>query len=210
MEKIVSHSKYSAFIIGLLLCFTNIGHAQNADIRLLHSINSHRTAGMDGVMSNLSTSAYVVPVVLPVTQLIVGLCRHDTQTVYNTVQTASSLLLTVGLAFGLKYAVNRPRPYATYAYINPYTRDADPSFPSGHTSIAFSTATALSLEYKRWYVVVPSFLWAGAVGYSRLYLGMHYPTDVLAGAVLGAGSSWLCYKGTQWLQHRNKTKRHAK
>lgn len=209
MEKIVSRSKCSTLVIGLLLCFTHIGYAQNADIRLLHSINGHRTTGMDGMMSGLSTSAYVVPVVLPVTQLIVGLCRHDTQTLYNTVQTASGLLLTFGLTYGIKYAVNRPRPYITYSYINPYTRDTDPSFPSGHTSIAFSTATALSLEYKRWYVVVPSFLWAGAVGYSRLYLGMHYPTDVIAGAVLGAGSSWLCYKGTQWLQHHNKKKHHA-
>ncbi|ULT24063.1 phosphatase PAP2 family protein [Sphingobacterium sp. E70] len=45
----------------------------------------------------------------------------------------------------------------------------------------------MSRAYSKWYVVAPSLLWAGSVGYSRMYLGVHYPTDVLAGAVLGLG-----------------------
>ena len=71
--------------------------------------------------------------------------------------------------------------------------------PSGHTSGAFATATALSLKYPEWYVIVPSYLWASSVGLSRMHLGLHYPTDVLAGAVLGAGSAYLTYKVNEWL-----------
>jgi undecaprenyl-diphosphatase len=74
-----------------------------------------------------------------------------------------------------------------------------PSFPSGHTSVAFSTATSLYLAYPKWYVAVPAFTYAASVGYSRMYLGVHYPSDVLAGAVIGAGSAWLMYKANKWL-----------
>ena len=76
------------------------------------------------------------------------------------------------------------------------------SFPSGHTSFAFCTASSLSICFPRWYVVAPAYAWASAVGYSRLYLGMHYPTDVLAGAIIGAASAWLSHEGNKWLQNR--------
>ena len=80
------------------------------------------------------------------------------------------------------------------------------SFPSGHTSFAFATATSLSIKYPRWYVIAPSYLWAGAVGYSRMNLGVHYPSDVLAGAMLGAGSAWLTCKVNDWYWKKKNNK----
>jgi undecaprenyl-diphosphatase len=56
----------------------------------------------------------------------------------------------------------------------------------------------MSIQYKKWYVVVPAFAWAGSVGYSRLYLGEHYPTDVFAGAAIGIGSAYL----SEWLNKK--------
>jgi len=76
------------------------------------------------------------------------------------------------------------------------------SFPSGHTSEAFSTATALSLKYPEWYIIAPAYLWAGSVGYSRMNLGVHYPTDVLAGALLGTGTAFLTLKVNEWLNRQ--------
>jgi membrane-associated phospholipid phosphatase len=51
---------------------------------------------------------------------------------------------------------------------------------------AFALATSLSLSYPKCYIIVPSFAWASSVGYSRMDLGVHYPSDVLAGAIVGA------------------------
>src|SRR5690606_16926546 len=89
----------------------------------------------------------------------------------------------------------RPRPFVKYP-IDIIKRDhaGKYSFPSGHTSSAFATATILSLSYKKWYVTGPSFLYAGLVGYSRMRLGVHYPTDVLGGLIIGVGAGLLTWK----------------
>ena len=96
--------------------------------------------------------------------------------------------------YGLKRLIRRPRPASVLADVPPKSAlgerelRVDPySFPSGHATFAFAVATSLSLSYPEWYVVVPAYVWASAVALSRVWLGMHYPSDVLGGAVLGAG-----------------------
>ncbi len=85
----------------------------------------------------------------------------------------------------LKNLVARTRPYEvieglTYLVKKP----VDYSFPSGHTGTSFATAVVLFLsfpkKYSFWFPVL-AFL----IGFSRLYVGVHYPTDVLAGAIIG-------------------------
>ena len=157
-------------------------------------------------MAGISASVYPVAAAVPVTELIMGYTKHDKHLINYGWQTIAGLGINYVASFGIKYAVNRPRPYATYTYIENYRFNKDPSFPSGHTSFAFNTATSLVLLCPEWYVAVPAYGWAAAVGYSRMHLGMHYPTDVIAGAITGAGASWLAYKGNKWLQKRkNKT-----
>jgi len=76
--------------------------------------------------------------------------------------------------------------------------------------MAFANATALSLKYPKWYVIIPSYFWACSVGYSRLNLGEHYPSDVLAGAIVGAGSAFLSLKLTNWLFNSCENKKQCK
>jgi len=63
------------------------------------------------------------------------------------------------------------------------------SFPSGHSSRAFALATALAIKFPRWKTLL--IIGAILVGFSRIYIGVHYPADVFAGAILGASISWI-------------------
>ena len=87
-------------------------------------------------------------------------------------------ILTTAFATAVKYAVARPRP--SDLGVPP---EAEPSFPSAHTANAFAFATTLSSYHRKFTVVL--FAWAILVGFSRLYLGLHYFTDIIGGAILG-------------------------
>jgi membrane-associated phospholipid phosphatase len=177
---------------------TNI-EAQNADLDLLRKIN-HSAPGLKPVSVFLSESVQPVSIAVPVILGGYSLFSSDKDLWKDAVFIAGASAINYAFTKGLKYSFNRTRPYDAFPgdIIN-YDIETDASFPSGHTSGAFATATALSLKYPEWYVIVPSYLWASSVGYSRMHLGMHYPSDVLAGAVLGAGSAWVTWKLNNWL-----------
>lgn len=100
------------------------------------------------------------------------------------------LLVLLSLAFNmvicnllLKPLVARTRPYDLLGYEILVRRLGDYSFPSGHTSASFAAATAIYAIDRRWGAA--AYVLAALIGFSRLYLGVHFPTDVLAGAVVG-------------------------
>ncbi|HUW06424.1 MAG TPA: phosphatase PAP2 family protein [Williamwhitmania sp.] len=190
----------------VLLILAGVISGQNLDIRILRTINLDRNKHWDKTMQFMSNSEAAVSIATPAVILGVGLIKGDPQIKSDGITIASAFLLSSAMTTILKYSVKRPRPFTTYPDIEKLSAGGSYSFPSGHTSSAFATATSLSLAYPKWYVIVPSFAWASTVGYSRMYLGVHYPSDVLAGAIIGAASSYLCYKGQQWLNHRKKRK----
>lgn len=177
--------------------------SQNTDIDFLHSINSGNSASWDKTCRIFSQSMTPVSIATPSVVFLYGIIEHDSLAKRNSYVMAASFLVSGIISTGMKYGFNRPRPFVTYPLlINKKSDAGSPSFPSGHTSSAFATATALSLAYPKWYVIAPSFLWASAVGYSRMELGVHYPSDVLVGAIVGAGSSWLMWKVNKWMSRK--------
>jgi undecaprenyl-diphosphatase len=102
-------------------------------------------------------------------------------------------------ATALKAIVDRPRPFVRYADTDVLvSRPHDASFPSGHAATSFAAATILSFAFPK---AAPAFLVvAAAVAFSRVYVGVHYPLDVIGGAALGA----LVAAGLWWLIHRRR------
>lgn len=105
-----------------------------------------------------------------------------------------SELAALGATIGLKYLVQRTRPYIRFAEVDSRAGDIarrDPySFPSGHAALSFALATSWTLSHPKWYVAAPGYLWATTVAMSRVWLGVHYPSDIFFGAVLGAAIAW--------------------
>jgi len=181
----------------LLLCFIIIGlrsgfaqsPMQQWDDRIMINLAEHRTPEKTGVMLFLSNTYRYGDIGIPAGLLAAGIIGNDRQMRENALYVASSTAITYGLNQLIKIIVKRPRPFVQNIKIVPVYRAQEYSFPSGHTSSTIATATALSMAYPKWYVIAPAFLWAGSVSYSRMYLGVHYPTDVAGGALLGAGTA---------------------
>lgn len=95
-----------------------------------------------------------------------------------------ALVLSFVIGYFFKKCFTRPRPYLVLSQARTGSKlFRDYSFPSGHTTAVFSLAISYSLVYR--YLIVPLIFCALLVGISRIYLGQHYPTDVLAGGILG-------------------------
>lgn len=196
----------SIFFFLCLFCFSILS-AQNSDIDLLKRINDNRNSDFDPLMKGVTNSALPISIGTPIVIYAVGLIEKDSTTKKKAVFIAETFAASAFISLALKSITKRERPYITYPEIDNVTEESSYSFPSAHTSSAFATATSLSMAYPKWYVIAPSFLWAGAVGYSRMYLGVHYPTDVLAGAIVGSGSAFLCYKLNKWI-NKKRAPRH--
>ena len=105
----------------------------------------------------------------------------------------------------LKNIVARPRPFDTYTEIIPLiTRPTDFSFPSGHTCASFACALVFFRLLPEKYGI-PAVILAGMVAFSRLYLGVHYPGDVLGGFLVAVFASILAYYLVQ--TYREKTEK---
>ncbi|HVT83667.1 MAG TPA: phosphatase PAP2 family protein [Chitinophagaceae bacterium] len=161
-----------------------------------------RTKTVTQFMQHVSSTTGAISFGIPAALIIDGLISHNKATVHKGMYIVKTIAVSTAITFIMKYSFNRQRPFTSDSLVIQASSGGGPSFPSGHTSLAFATATSLSFAYPKWYVIIPSYLWAGTVAYSRMYLGVHYPTDVWVGAMVGTLSGYLSYKLNNWITHK--------
>ena len=200
---------YLPLLVNLLLFSPIISFSQNLDINLLKPINKNETAFKTKYLELNASSDIALSVGIPAGIAIAGFIKNDKRLKKDALYMCGSFILSSLVTISVKHAIDRKRPFEKYSFI--VKRDDESgglSFPSGHTSSAFCTATGIALRYHKWYFVAPAYLFAGSVAWARMYQGVHYPSDVLAGAFVGAGSAWLCWKLQHWMEKRHLKSNH--
>lgn len=121
-----------------------------------------------------------------------ALISNDSKIHSVGVKCSVTLLISNIIAQILKFSVNRIRPFLKIENLNIKKIGIDKySFPSGHTTAAFSMAVMFSLTFSSFSFVFIAV--ASLVGISRMYLGVHYPSDVIVGSLLGTVTSIILF-----------------
>lgn len=185
------------------------GKTQAFDVAVLRFLGAHRTHSVDELMLEITAlgTGTVVMMIVAISGLFLALTRHRYSALLLLVATAGGLALNLVL----KLFFNRPRPHVIVWGTNAVSS----SFPSGHAmsaTIVYSTVAYLAARlarkmWQRWAVMIFAAVIIMLISLSRLYLGVHYPSDVLAGSVVGLAWAAFCMatlEGIQKLSQREK------
>ena len=144
----------------------------------------HRAPPFDWLFVALSAAGQAAILWIVLAPVLAFLARRPP--LFTTLVTAATVWTADLLATLLKALVDRQRPYEVIPEADPLLRwDVAGSFPSGHAATSVAGAVVLAYLLGRWWPWLA--LLAAAVAFSRVYVGVHYPLDVLGGAALGAG-----------------------
>jgi undecaprenyl-diphosphatase len=163
------------------------------DVALFRAINAAHLAAVDPLMIAATWLGMGAGVWFSLALLGMVWPRH------RAAATRAILALAITLGVNdqiVKPLVARSRPFeqaVTEARVIQHPRPSTPSFPSGHSAAALVGAVSLARVWPRARWALAAL--AALVAYSRIYVGVHFPSDVLGGLVLGAGVAWLVLAG---------------
>lgn len=156
---------------------------QNLDVNILYYIQDHlRTPLLNDIVPRFTSlgNSGLIWIIIVLGMLFFGKTKRTGQC-----GVISMLLCFITVNLCIKNVVARTRPYETYELVRciiPPERDY--SFPSGHTAIAWAAMVPVCFNLG-WKVGVPAIIAALLMSLSRLYVCVHYPTDVICGAIIG-------------------------
>ena len=173
------------------------------EIHILDMIQNLRTPIGDVVVPLITRlgDAGIIWIILTVLLLIIPKTRKT-----GVIMMAALLVDVLLCNVLIKNLVARTRPFDVNTAVQLLvTKPQDYSFPSGHTAASFASVTALYLagEKKLWKIAL---VLAVLIAFSRLYLYVHYPTDVLGGIITGAIAGYIGYKLTFIVQSKHRKK----
>ena len=169
------------------------------EIQILNLIQNLRTPLGDIIVPFITRlgNAGIIWIILTLVLLLIPKTRKT-----GVIMTAALLVDLVLCNLLLKNLVARTRPFDVNTAVQLLVaKPRDYSFPSGHTAASFASVTALYLagEKKMWKAAL---VLAVLIALSRLYLYVHYPTDIIGGVVFGSLSGYLGYKIVEWIQKK--------
>lgn len=161
------------------------------ELEILHALQDIRSELLDSVMLAVTTlgDGGVLWIITGVLLLAVPAVKKESNEhvkMRNMMAICMFFALILNYICGnlvIKNIVQRPRPYKIDTSVIPLITPSEYSFPSGHTSSSFAAACAIFLYHRRAGIV--AFMMAALIAFSRMYLFVHYPTDILGGIVLG-------------------------
>lgn len=179
---------FSIFIF--LFALKNIS-AQNFDTRMLLAANSFHTPSLDNFMMTATQSNSFICTAIPASLMIYGKLSRDKDTWHNGLKMGTSILAAEGVTYVLKNIIKRPRPFDTNIQgLRNLITPTDYSMPSGHASTSFALCASICFAYPlQWKYILPSAAFTSLICYSRMYIGVHYPSDILAGILVGTAMS---------------------
>jgi undecaprenyl-diphosphatase len=170
------------------------GETQAFDDTVIRWMGAHRSPALDSIMVEVTTLGTwtVVAMIVVVAALFLTLSHRKYSAILLIVTTLGGLVLN-GV---LKLAFNRPRPQMFVPVVQAFSS----SFPSGHAmsaaivygTVAYLAARLHRRRWARWLVMGFAFVVIVLISFSRMYLGVHYPSDVIAGVLIGLAWASFC------------------
>lgn len=164
------------------------------ELEILHAIQNIHTDWLDAIM--IFVSALGNNGLFWIVLSLILVCFKKTRRCGFAMMIAMAICFVVG-NLALKNLIARPRPFmADTSVALKIPAPGEYSFPSGHTMNAFSAATVIFLHHKK--AGIPALVLASLIAFSRMYLFVHFPTDILGGILVGVGAAVVSVK---WGSH---------
>jgi membrane-associated phospholipid phosphatase len=168
------------------------------DITILNWLHSHTILYSIPVLQFISYTTTFFSIAIALMVIITAYVKKSKAIMKQFFILAVVLIFVLIVSQGLKALIFRERPFVTHPSIEKLSEAGSSSFPSGHTLEAFALAAALTFLFSKKKITIPVYIWAALVAYSRMALGVHYPSDVLAGIIIGTFIGWI----VPWIIHR--------
>jgi undecaprenyl-diphosphatase len=171
------------FILITLSHFLN--QLQKTDIHLLALIDQNRITYLDSFFIFITNVATLITYAIPIILMVYAYIKHRFELQRKSWLVLIALTLNSTIIDTIKNVVQRPRPFLIYPFIKNLITVHSSSFPSGHTAEVSLLAIAVSILFpkQKWGIVL-AWVWAIIIAYSRMDLGVHYPSDILGSFII--------------------------